>query len=164
MIIKDSMVLIHLAKITVLENSCTYFKRVVIAPEVYGEILAGKNKGYIDAEIIKKLVDTKKIQIKEVKNKNLMHRANEFNISGGEAESLALYWQENADFIATDDDNVRKKKMLLDLKIIGTPIILFKLFKEKIIKKEKYIQSLNSLRKIGWFSNNVIDKLLMEVK
>lgn len=164
MIIKDSMVLIHLAKITVLESCCTFFKKVIIPPEVYTEIIQGESKGYIDVQIIKNLIDNKKIQINKINNKKLIKKANEFNIFKGEAEALALYWQENADFLATDDDNVRKKKMLLNIKIIGTPVILYKLFKEKIINKEKYVISLNKLRKIGWFSNAIIDKLLMEVK
>lgn len=66
--------------------------------------------------------------------------------------------------IATDDDNVRKKKNLLNIKVIGTPVIVLKLFKNKIIDKNKIEQCVSELRKIGWFSNIVLDKILMEVK
>jgi predicted nucleic acid-binding protein len=72
--------------------------------------------------------------------------------------------KEKADFLATDDDNVRKKGEILNIKIIGTPAIIYKLFKEKIIGKDKLNSSINKLRKIGWFNNSVLDKILMEAK
>jgi predicted nucleic acid-binding protein len=162
MIVKDSMVMIHLAKITLLEKSCEYFKNVVIPKLVYDEILLGKEKGYPDVNVIVDLVETKKIVVKQVKNKSLIKKAVEFNIQRGEAEAVALYWQEKADYLATDDDNVRKKSVLLNIKIIGTPAIILKLYKERLIKKEEFEESLAELKKIGWFSNAVIDKILME--
>jgi len=163
MIVKDSMILIHLAKLTLLESSCRYFKEVVIPRKVFDEILEGKERGFADAKIIEDIINMKKIQVLEIKNKNLIERANQFNIQRGEAEALALYWQEEADYLATDDDNVRKKSFLLNIKIIGTPAIILKLYKERIISKDKTIDSLDRLRKIGWFSNIIIDKILMEV-
>ena len=56
------------------------------------------------------------------------------------------------------------KSTILNIKMIGTPSIILKLYKEKIIEKDKTINSLNELKKIGWFSNAIIDKILMEVK
>lgn len=162
MIIKDSMVLIHLAKISLLEKTCDYFKNVLIPEEVYNEVLAGVVKKYPDVNIITNLVDKNKINIKKVKNKELLKKANEFNIQKGEARAVALYWQEKADYLATDDDNVRKKALLLDLKLIGTPSIILKLYKKKVIDWEKFKDGLDKLREIGWFSDMVIDKLLME--
>jgi predicted nucleic acid-binding protein len=92
----------------------------------------------------------------------LLEKANEYNIQKGEAEAVALYWQENANHLATDDDNVRKKQTILNLTIIETPAIIMKLYKEQKITKEKYLNSTNELKKIGWFSNQVIDKMKME--
>lgn len=158
------MVLIHLAKITLLEKSCEYFKHVAIPQEVYKEILLGKEKGYVDVKLIEELAKIKKIVIKQLRNKKLLKKAKEFNIQRGEAGAVALYWQEKADYLATDDDNVRKKSMLLNIRIIGTPAIILKLYNEKMIEKEKFMESLIELRKIGWFSNAVIDKILMEGK
>lgn len=51
----------------------------------------------------------------------MIAKANAFNIQRGEAEAVALYWQEEADLLATDDDNVRRKKDALRIKTIGTP-------------------------------------------
>jgi predicted nucleic acid-binding protein len=164
MIIKDAMVLIHLAKISLLEKSCDHFRNIMIPDEVYGEVLKGEPKGYEDIIVIKGLIEKDKIKVKNIRNKKLMEKANSFNIFRGEAEALALYWQEKADLLATDDDNVRKKKLILNINLIGTPAIILKLFRSKSIDRKKFIQSINELRKIGWFHQAVLDKLLMEVK
>ena len=164
MIIKDAMVIIHLAKITLLEKSCNYFKKVIIPDKVYEEITAGKNKGYLELFIIDDLIKMKKIEVKKTNNKLYLKKLNEFNIHGGEAEAVALYFEERADYLATDDDNLRRKKDVLNIKIIGTPSIIITLFKEKNIEKDKFLDSVRKLKEIGWFSNSVIDKMLMEVK
>lgn len=162
MVIKDSMVVIHLAKITLLETSCQYFNNVAIPKMVYDEIMPGKEKHYPELKIIENLIARKRIIVKQVKNKKLIKRAEEFNIQKGEAETLALYWEEKAEYIATDDDNVRKKSLLLNMRVIGTPAIVLKLYKENLMEKEKFVHSLLELRKIGWFSDAVIDKMLMD--
>lgn len=164
MIVKDSMVIIHLAKITLLEKSCECFKKVIIPIAVYREIIKGKEKGFEDIKIIEELIAKNKIELKEVKNKRLVEKAQDYNIQRGEAEVVALYWEERADYIATDDDHVRKKAPILNLTIIGTPAIIISLYKKQKITREKYLQSINELKKIGWFTNQIIDKMKMEVK
>ena len=163
MIIKDSMVVIHLAKMDLLEKCCKYFKQVIIPKKVYEEIIICKDKN-LEVKLIEDLVNKGKIIIKRIRNETLIKRAYQYNIQRGEAECVALYWQEKADYLASDDNNVRKKKFLLKINIIGTPVIILKLFRDKKINKDEYIRSLNILKKIGWFSNSIIDKLLMEVK
>ena len=164
MIIKDSMVLIHLAKLTLLEKSCNYFKNIIIPMSVADEVKRGIKLGFEDAVIISNLINNKKIDILEVKNKNLIKKANEFNIQRGEAEAVALYWEKKADFLATDDDNVRKKKYLLEINVIGTPAIILKLYKEGVTDKSKTMGCISKLREIGWFHTAVLDKIQMEVE
>lgn len=162
MIVKDATVIIHLAKITLLEKSCDYFNDVAIPDLVYKETV-GTEKEYPEAIIIKELMEKGKIEVKKIGNKMLINKANQYNIQKGEAESVALYWQEKADLLATDDSNVRKKGIIMNLSIIGTPAIIFKLYSKNIINKEKFKESISQLRKIGWFSNAVLDKVLMKV-
>lgn len=164
MMIKDAMVLIHLAKLSLLESSCQYFKKVMIPEQVYHEILKGKRKGFPDASVIVDLIENKKITVKKIQDKNFIKKANQFNIQRGEAEAVALYWQEKADFLATDDDNVRKKKILLNINIIGTPGIILGLYKKRIINRQKISESVEELRKIGWFGSTVLDKIIMEAE
>jgi predicted nucleic acid-binding protein len=161
LIIKDSMVLIHLAKISLLETSCDYFGKVLIPELVRKEVVGG---AYPDSQIIEDLINRKKIITKEVNNKDLIKKANQFNIQRGEAEVLALYWELNADFLATDDDNVRKKRNVLDIKMIGTPVIMLTLFNKKKIGKEKIKSAIDKMKQIGWFANTIWDKITMEVE
>ena len=160
-VVKDSMVLIHLSKLTLLESSCELFERAVIPELVFKETVSeGKEEGYEDAVLIEEIVEKDLIEVKEVRDRELIERANDFNIQSGEAEAVALYWQEGADYMATDDDNVRKKQDILDLDLISTPSIILKLLEEGKIDEEKFRYSLDILRDIGWFSNTVIDKVL----
>lgn len=163
--IKDSSVLIHLAKTALLEAACSLFGSVLIPNRVYEETVSeGLKGGHADALIIDKAVKEKKIKVMRVTNRGLLKRVAQFNIQGGEAEAIALYWQERADLLASDDDNVRKKKVALGLNLIGTPSIILSLAKNKIVKKEKALEAVSKLREIGWFSSSVLDALLMEVE
>lgn len=165
LVVKDSMVLIHLAKITLLETACAYFGKVEIPEKVYNEtVVAGKEKGHEDAVLIESAIKTGAIGVKKVQKPGLVKKANDFNIYGGEAEALALYWQEKAGLLATDDDNVRAKKEALGLRLIGTPAIIMRLFNGKKIGPEKARQSVAKLRKIGWFSGEVMDRILNGVE
>ena len=163
MLVMDAMVLIHLSKLSLLENVCDYFRDVAIPILVYKEaVVKGKESNYEDAFLIDEVIDRGKIDVKEVKEEKLIDRADKFNIQSGEAHAVALYRQDNADYLATDDDNVRKKKIILDLNLIGTPVIILKLYRERRISKEKFKASLKKLREIGWFSTMIIDKILEE--
>ena len=156
-VVKDAMVLIHLAKLTLLETACIYFGRVVVAQQVFEE--TAQDNPYEDAGVIRALVEKSIIRVQPAR-KELIVKANQFNVKKGEAEALALYWQLPADLLASDDDNLRKKRELLNLKLIGTPTIILKLYREKKISKEKFIGAMNTLKKIGWFHPSVLDKLL----
>lgn len=163
MIVKDAMVLIHMAKLSLLKTSCDFFGDVIIPSKVREEtVVKGKEKGFPDAVLIEEIIEDGSIQVIEVGEERLIERANEFNIQGGEAEAVALYWEKDADFLATDDDNVRSKKALLELNIIGTLSILLKLFKKEKIGATKLERSLDTLREIGWFSSAVLDRAAME--
>lgn len=162
LIVKDAMVLIHLAKISLLEKSCGYFKDVITPRLVYEEVMEGLSKGYADAKVVENLANERKLRVVRVKDTALVKKANEFNIQGGEAEAVALYWQEKAEMLATDDDNVRKKAILIGVRIIGTLPILLKLKLAKLVDDEKFKECISELRKIGWFGDAILDKALME--
>lgn len=165
LVVNDSMVLIHLAKITLLEKSCDHFGTVMIPEAVFLEsVKTGKTRGFEDAILIESIIKKGKITVKKIGKKEQLKKISQYNIFGGEAEAIALYWQENADLLACDDDNVRKKKGLLDLRLAGTPSIILDLYMAKKIDREKAMLAVSGLRKIGWFSNEVMDKIMMEVE
>ncbi len=157
------MVLIHLAKLSLLETCCDLFSEILVPTEVKKEVVdKGRERGFPDAVIIDEIINKGKISVKDVQDRGLVERANQFNIQRGEAEAVALYWEMKADFLATDDDNVRKKKTILDLKLIGTLPIILKLFRADRIDKDKFERSLIELGKIGWFSSGVLDRIALE--
>jgi len=126
--------------------------------------MKGKEKNYAEIAIIEASIENKRIIVKSVEKEEFIDKAMAFNIQGGEAEAVALYWQENADYLATDDDNVRKKKEILKLNLLGTPSILLLLYRQKVIKKEKCLEAIQKLKRIGWFNNMIIDKMTMEIE
>ena len=160
LIIKDAMVIIHLAKTLLLESSCAYFGKVLIPKLVQGEVLREEHP---ETGLIREMIQSKRIIVEAVKDKNFIHRANQFNIQRGEAEVVALYWEQKADLIATDDDNVRKKKNVLHLNVIGTPAIIFELYQKKYIDNQKLQEAIRVMREVSWFSNLIWDKILLEV-
>lgn len=164
LVVKDSMILIHLAKTSVLENSCKFFEEVIIPRKVWKETVEiGKMRKYPDAALIKELIEKDRIDVVDVEEKELIDRARKFNIQGGEAEAVALYWEKDADILAMDDDNVRSKAALLNLNLVGTLPILVKMFRADRISEEKVARSLDILQDIGWFSTAVLDKTRVEV-
>ncbi len=157
------MVLINMAKVTLLEKNCDHFGEVMIPLEVFNEtVVAGKEKGKQDALLVEKMINNKKILVKEVKNKGLIAIANGFNVFDGEAEAFALYRESNADFLVSDDLNLRKKRDLLDAKIIGSLAVVLKLKKIGSIGDDKFESVIEGFREIGWFSNAILDKVLEE--
>ncbi len=161
LVIKDAMALIHLAKTSLLEDSCAYFGSVAIPSLVHKEV---DKPEYVDALIIRKLIKEEKIKVKPISNRSLIRKAEQFGIYEGEAEAIALYWELEANMLATDDDNVRRKRDLLNINLIGTPVIILKLYKEKKIDKKKLKQVVEQMRKIGWFSSTIWDKIQMEAE
>lgn len=164
LIVKDTMVVIHLAKTLLLEHSCKFFGGVLIPKLVYEEIIRGEKEHGEDVLEIKKALNYKLIKIKQVRDMALIEKVNQYNIHRGEAEAVALYWQEKADWLATDDDNVRKKKDALSINVVGTPAIIIHLFKSKSIEKNAYLFAVKKLKAISWFASTVFDRMLLEVK
>ena len=161
LLIKDAMVLIHLAKTAILEESCIFFKEVTIPEKVKTEVL---KENFPETKLIEQMITAQKIQVRSIENKELLNKVHQLNIQRGEAEVVALAWELHADTIATDDDNVRKKKHLLNLNIIGTPAILLTLFQQQQISKDKLYQTIKILRETAWFSSTIWDKIQMEVE
>lgn len=158
-IVADSMVLIHLAKVTLLESLCECCE-VKISKKVYQETTMGE---FPDAMICKNLVGKNKITVMEASAK-IVNELKKFGIVKGEAEAAALFKEGRADIIATDDDVVRKNSAVLDLKLIGTPALIKWMFRKKKISGDKAVKSLSELKKIGWFEAGMIDRIIVEVE
>ena len=163
-VVKDSMILIHLAKMAILADSCRHFGNVLIPVKVYEEaVLKGQEKGYPDALVIERAIKGNLITIKAVTDKNKVDNLRLFGLHLGEAETVALYFQEGARYIATDDDTCRKNRILLGINTIGSPAIVISLFKKGQITKQKTIDCVSVLKTIGWFDINVIQEMQRQI-
>jgi len=138
LIIKDSIVLIHLAVEGVLKEACIMFGQVMIPNAVHKEAVEkGIEANHADAFIIQKLEKEKYIQVVAVTHKMLMDELENYGLKGGELEVVTLYIQEKADLIASNDDKVRKLRLILNLNLISSPEIVFLLTKNAIITKNR---------------------------
>ena len=163
MIVFDSMVLIHLAKTNLLRDAVLFYKKGLIPPAVYGEtVAAGKAAGYADALEIEKEIKSGKILVKKPKKAQLLMFEN-LGLRGGEGESAALA-REHGLLLATDDDAVKSRKIVLKIELVGTIAIIVKMANSGKIEKKRALASFLMLRKIGWFSSAVLDKARMVVE
>lgn len=165
LIVKDSMILNHLAKMQILTDSCRHFGNVLISTKVYEEtVINGKKNGHPDSFIIEQAVTDDLIKIKEVKNKKSVDDLRIFGLHLGEAESIAFYFQEKAQFLATDDDTCRKNRIIRGINIIGSSAIVIMLFRNALIPRNKALDCISSLETIGWFDIEVINEMKQQIK
>ncbi len=141
----------------ILTDSCRYFGNVLIPTKVYEEtVIRGKEKGHPDALIIEDTISSNLIKIKEVKNKKKIESLRIFGLHLGEAEAVALYFQEAAQILVTDDDTCRRNRIILGINIIGSPAIVLALFRKNLIDRYKALDCVSALDTIGWFDAEVI--------
>lgn len=164
-IVLNSMVTIHLAKLTILEELTKMFSEVIIPRKVFEETMRkGCEKGYSNSIIAEKLVKKGLIKVVTPSNEQAPRELEVFGLREGEAEAVAIYFQERADRIASDNTTVRRNRLILNLNLIGTPALIYSLFKKGIIEKGKAIDCLIGLKKIGWFKPDIIDSIIGEVR
>jgi predicted nucleic acid-binding protein len=140
------------------------FGQVIIPNTVHKEVVEiGKKAGHADAFLIEKLEYERYIQVVAVHETKLMNELEKYGLRGGELEVVTLYFQEKADLIASNDDKVRKLRLILDLNLVSYHEIVFMLVKNGDISKSKAVECLLEFKKIGWFANHVIDSIIAEV-
>jgi predicted nucleic acid-binding protein len=164
-VIEDSMVLIFLTKLDLMKQVKDMFGKVLISEAVKEEtVTEGKEKGYTDAIKIERSIENGLIEVKKIKDKSKVEETmKEFGLGRGEAETIQLYFQENADLLICDEKRARNIAEILKINLLGTPELVLQLYDKKMISKEKAKQSILDLEKIGWFNSSVIFKALNEI-
>ena len=103
------------------------------------------------------------MKVKDVKNCTLVNALID-PLARGEAETIALTVEENAEFIVIDDRLGRMRAKNIGLNVIGTLRILRMMFDNELIDKKEFLNSIKKLRETGFrISNEVIDKVLKEL-
>lgn len=163
-IVIDACSIILLSKATVLER-VTEWKTVIVSQSVYNEIIEGKDKKFIDALLLEKLVSENKISLQTDLNLEVKKKlVNDFGLGEGEAESIAIALDEKDKIIVTDNKQGRKASKIYGLNLVGSIELIVSLFKLKKITKEKAISALETLRKAGWFQDYLIEKALGDIE
>lgn len=147
-----------------MREACLMFGQVMIPNAVHGEVVErGIEANNADAYVVQKLEKEGYIQVVAVTDNLLMDELKNYGLQGGELEAVTLYIQEKADLIASNDDKVRRLRLILNLDLVSSPEIVFLLTKNRVITKDRALECLRELKRIGWFSNSVIDSIVAEV-
>lgn len=163
-LVVDACSIILLAKATVLEEVAKW-RQVMISTGVYKEVMEGKGKQGIDALILEKLGEEKKITIKNNIKKELVEKLmTDLGLGDGEAESIALALETKEKMIVTDNKQGRKAAKVQGLRLSGSIEIIMALYKTKRISKEKIQSALRTLKEKGWFQDYLIEEALREVQ
>jgi predicted nucleic acid-binding protein len=150
-IVSNTTPIISLASIKQLNLLKHLFKEIIIPQSVYLELKAKKSYGY-------KEVDSDFIKVKEIKG-DLYTSLLLNQLDLGEAETIILAKEINADLVIIDENIAYRIAKNSDLKPIRTLSILL-LAKEKGIIKECKPLLEEMISKGRWYSNRVYEQFL----
>ena len=156
MFLFDASTLILLAKIGMLDIFLADIDRKVAIPEkVKEEILAGSSP---DGPMLEKLVQDRRIDVLKTKDRKLVRRLMEdFNIDGGEAETLTLAIQEKASLVATDDKNAIKACKIMKLDFTTAIAILVRACEKGLIQADEGFFKLQKLQSFARYNKTIIE-------
>jgi len=160
-IISDSSPLIYLAKLNKLDLIKDIYKKILIPREVYQEIVMGDDSNKEEIVLIESLIESKFIQIKEVKKIKKEIKS----LHKGELKAINLCFNEKIKDILIDDKEAYGLCKLFNLNPIRTTALLLECVKRKLIKKEEYKELLIQLSEEGYFLTlNVFEYLMGTVE
>ena len=129
-IISNSTVIIAFSILEKLNILKELYGEIILAQEVYNELTNGLNKPGSE------ITELDWIKVKSVSNIVLIEYLS-FNVHKGEAETIAIAEEINADLILLDDFWARRFAKFRGLKITGTIGILIKAGKNGLIQELK---------------------------
>ena len=162
MIVIDSSSLILLAKIGVLDIVIKNLKKkLVLTNQIYIETT---QKESFDAKIIKKRVEEKSIEKKEIKNSILCSKIqNDFNLGKGESEAIVLCLENKVGLI-TGDKKAMNSCKILKINFTTVSNLLMSIYQKGSITKIEAEIYVKKLEKFGRYSNAIIQKIKEELK
>jgi len=158
MLVLDAMAVIHLAKVSVLETIVKSFGGAVIPKAVEEEaITTGRRLGKPDAELIAMFVERKIITVKEVSWSALCENLYNLGLGGGELEAMALCNENKGWLLVSNDKAARNAAQVFGINSISVPQLIVAAALEKKLEKGKGIEAIKSLKKVGWYSETVVE-------
>ena len=157
-VVFDTMLLIHLAQLSLLNEKLSTFDEVLIPQSVYEEATKHKDK-YADAQIIEN-------ELKKAKNTSIVssnYQKESLQILGlerGECEAVSIFLEKQIDFIFSNDPIFRSLGPLLKLNVADTPTIIIDQVREKQLSKQKAKTALQQLKSLTRYSELYLDGII----
>lgn len=166
LVVADASSLILLEKIKLLDTLLQHEIRVTIPKEVQKEAVEkGRIKRAPDAFALEEKIKQGRISVKEVHGKkqvkNLMTT---FKLEAGEAEAIALFQQEKADLLTTDDRFAINACRALNIPISGSTSFVTSSFEKGLISKNQGMQMIETLAKEGRYKDEIIFQALHTIQ
>ncbi len=142
-VISDSSLLIHLSQIGCLNILKELFGKILIPPAVYREVVIDG----LERPGSREVKEASWIKVVEVRNVHLK-RILQLSLDEGEAETIVLALEINADRVLLDDREARLQAKRLGLRVTGTLGVLLRAKKLGLVGGLK--EELNKLREFGF--------------
>lgn len=162
MLVLNTSTLVLLAKIGCLEEMISISPLIEIPIQVKEEALFEKDSYY--ARLIHKLITTGKIRIVRVEASKFKNILSEFRLDEGEAAAYAMFDNKKHKAILTDDGELIKLCKLQNIPFICAMAVVIILYENKNLIKEKALEKLEELNKIGRYSKELYEHFKKEVK
>ncbi len=136
--------------------------KLTITTGIYLECTAKKES--FDANIIKRRIEDKLIDRKDVQDKVLFEKIKkDFKLGTGEAEAI-VFCIKNKIGLITDDKRAINTCKILGINFATLPNILVQLSRRKVITKEETGLYFDKLQRYGRYSAFIIQKVREELK
>jgi predicted nucleic acid-binding protein len=163
MLVFDSSTLILLAKADLLDLFVEDFGgRLAIPPNVRSEVLMG---GKAETAQISNIISAEKIKVLKVKDQKLVEKfMDDFNLGRGEAEALALAFQEGAELVATDDKNAIRAAKMLKIDFVTAIAFAVRAFEKQLIEADEAKLKIEKLKSVGRYGKQIIEDALVRIE
>jgi len=162
MLASNTSTLVLLAKVGCLDAFIEISPIIEIPSQVKKEALFDKDSYY--ARLIQKFIEGKKIRVVPIEGKKIKNIMLQFRLDEGEAAAYAMFDIKKHKAILTDDGELIKLCKLEKIPFICAMAIVIRLFEKKKLSKEKTINKLEELHKIGRYSEELYEYFKGEVK
>jgi len=121
--------------------------KLATSEEILEEIKEGEELDYKDAGLLMHYLKDKKIEI--VKAKKAKDIAKEFNIKEADASIIAL-GKELGCFVATEDRQIEKICLLLQINVVNSALLVYLLWQKKEFSDEQAYMLIDLLARNGY--------------
>jgi len=163
----DTSTLISLARISYLEIIPRLKIDAILPDDVYEEaVINGEKRGIADATVIKSFIANYKIKVVHTERNQIEVVRQKLNkiLAKGDEAVLSLAIKEEAKVVITNDDGLGKIAMALGFRVNGSPDMLMKGLREKVLDFREFESLIRGLVIENRLSPVIAELYLLEGK